>query len=176
MPDNKPDRVSLIPPSEETTMKSVTLSETEWNEQYEPIHESPLETDAAIIQAIDMHFVWTQTESGSDDPDTAHTGIRLANRVGYRITLKPWRDDEEVVVTLGDTYDNEKQVERLAQAALDDWATPQVMAVCGTCYVALEPWPTDIQMNVISFLLYRLGIADTIEARMQKDDAAKKAN
>ena len=49
-------------------------------------------------------------------------------------------------------------------------------SVCGTCYVALEPWPTDIQMNVISFLLYRLGIADTIEARMQKDDAAKKAN
>jgi hypothetical protein len=83
------------------------ITESEWDTQYEPINQSPIDTDAPLIKATDPHHVWTQCESGSDDPDTVYTGIRRVNRVGFWITLKPWQDDRQVAVTFGEVHSEE---------------------------------------------------------------------
>ena len=77
-----------------------TLNEFEWDMQYEPITDSPLQDhgkDLELVMLFPSDRVWTLVEA-DDDKLFIRNGYHLVNRIGYHITQKPWHTEEDITV------------------------------------------------------------------------------
>jgi len=100
----------------ERPMAERIITESAWDEEFVPIHDSPLELDAPLVKAVDAHHVWTACDTGSGSSVICN-GFHRFNRFGYWITLNPWSDGEVVVVDLDDNEGDENEEDEDSGAA-----------------------------------------------------------
>lgn len=73
----------------------IELTYEQWEEQYGPF--KAYDTYDERLKDIDPHYAWT-FRSG-DDQDVITNGFGWVNRLEYYVTAKPWKEDEDIIVT-----------------------------------------------------------------------------
>jgi hypothetical protein len=78
------------------------ITEEEWDVQYEPVNNSPLETygrDLELVMLFPSDQVWTLVDGDQHDM-VILSGYRLVNRIGYYLTKKPFFPEENITVII----------------------------------------------------------------------------
>jgi hypothetical protein len=94
---------------------AVILSEDDWSAAFQPITNPRDETllfdwtealDANFLNNVDVHHVWTEVDDDDSEDTLILPGMHRVNRIGYLITLAPWRDDEADLAVVCDGPDD----------------------------------------------------------------------
>jgi hypothetical protein len=94
---------------------AVIMSEDEWTDAFQPITNPRDETllfdwtealDATFLKNLDVHHVWTEVDGDNGDDTFILPGMLRINRIGYLVTLAPWKDGEADLAVICDGPDD----------------------------------------------------------------------
>ena len=73
------------------------LTEDQWDEQYKPINDGPVDWDD-LPKDIHMNHLWTEVDGDDGDTICICSGNHLVNRIGYWWTENPHTYEEVVEI------------------------------------------------------------------------------